>query len=175
MWEPTIPDWGKVKKEHVKFIFEQAEKRVDEIIKTCDNLSSRIYTLLTLHSAIWVAICGYVFSNLYKDTVEQKIITVSLVSLVVILVIMIFLFSRVYPNGYYTSGSQPKDLFNQKFFDCEDEDDTTISLYYSELCNYQDRISHNNGLNKKRADCIRAVIITDCVLPIALFLLFISL
>ena len=111
MWEPNINDWSKVKPEHSRFIFEQAEKKVDEGIKVCDALSNRIYSLITLNVGIWLALCAYLFTNIFSDDKKGYLMPTFFVALAYIFLLLIYLFRKVYPKGYFTTGSQPKDLW----------------------------------------------------------------
>lgn len=174
MWEPKINDWSKVTIEHAKFIFSQAEKRVDESVKTADLISSKLYNLLTLNAALFVGIGGYISSNVYKEGVSREIFSMAVIAAIYLLLIIIYIFLHIKPKGFYTSGSQPKDLFVQEFFEVEDADISTMYFYAQEAKNYQERISHNATINTSRAKSISIAIVAMILLPILLTLLFIS-
>lgn len=172
---PTIKDWSKVTTEHAKFIFEQAERKVEESIKTCDGLSSKIYTLLAINIGAWLTLCGFLFSNIYSTVKHLDLVVIASIAVLYILFIIVYGFIYVYPKGYHVPGSQPKDLFVQDFFEAEKAETTTMYLYSSEANNYQGRIEHNSTLNRKRAACLKNMIVADCLLPIIAIVVYLAL
>ncbi len=73
--------------------------------------------------------CGYLFSNLFSEKVNEQNLYVTGVGIVYVYAIVIYIFGSLIPKGYFTSGSQPKDLFVQDFFNVDDDKVSLMYLY----------------------------------------------
>jgi hypothetical protein len=60
--DPSI-DVNLVTLEDVKLIFSQAEKRLDDTVKTGESIASKTMTMVGLLTGVLIALCGYTISN----------------------------------------------------------------------------------------------------------------
>ena len=56
-------DVDRVSLEDVKFIFSQAEKRLDDTVKTGESIASKTMSMITLLAGVLIALSGYMISN----------------------------------------------------------------------------------------------------------------
>ena len=64
MWkiDPSI-DVNRVSLEDVKFVFSQAEKRLDDTVKTGESIASKTMSMITLMAGVLIALSGYTISD----------------------------------------------------------------------------------------------------------------
>jgi hypothetical protein len=64
MWkiDPSI-DINRVSLEDVKFVFSQAEKRLDDTVKTGESIASKTMSMITLMAGVLIALSGYTISD----------------------------------------------------------------------------------------------------------------
>ena len=64
MWkiDPSI-DVTRVSLEDVRFVFSQAEKRLDDTAKTGESIASKTMSMMTLMAGVLIALSGYTISD----------------------------------------------------------------------------------------------------------------
>jgi hypothetical protein len=65
--DPAI-DVDRVSLEDVKLIFSQAEKRLDDTVKTGENIASKTMSMITLMAGVLVALSGFMIANWDSST-----------------------------------------------------------------------------------------------------------
>jgi len=64
MWKiDSRIDVNRVSLEDVKFIFSQAEKRLDDTVKTGESIASKTMSMITVMTGVLIALSGYTISN----------------------------------------------------------------------------------------------------------------
>jgi len=175
-WSIQLSNENNVTLDDVKFIFSQAEKRLDDTIKTGESIASKTTTLLTLMTGIIVGVSAYLI-NKWTDfkTFDNKTI-IAAVSIIYVFFVLVYMIRNVLPNHYYVAGSLPKDLFIDAFFkDDVDRKKQTTYIYMSEIEDYQLRIDKNWITNDERWSKYITSVIALLIMPFALAILYIIL
>lgn len=156
--------------DELKFVFYQAEKRLEDSHKTYDSTTGKSITLITLTVAIFSTLAAFFF--LHNDTsgsFDPKLFTVLILSFY-IFYILTQLIRNILPGDYQPNGTLPSDLLNKQFYDGRDktpEDENVLKdMYYSELVNYDFRIKDNFNSNSPRLGRIRRSIILLVTFPL---------
>ncbi|GAB4047012.1 hypothetical protein [Spirosoma litoris] len=155
-WQADLENQKNVSLDDLKFIFAQAEKRLDDGIKNFDATTTKSISFISLTATLLTALTAYFFANHDPQGVfSPKLFTVFCCCLYTFFVLYRFV-RIVLPTSYQPIGSYPQDLYQDKFFtDQIKEKSKTISLstvylYLGELENYNCRIHHNSEANKVR-------------------------
>ncbi|HYF32814.1 MAG TPA: hypothetical protein VD993_16935 [Chitinophagaceae bacterium] len=175
-WKIELSNESNVRLEDTKFIFSQAEKRLEDTIKTGETIAAKTITILTLMTAIIVGIGAFVINKWTNfKTIDNKVI-VSAFGIIYITLVVVYMIRNVLPNHYHVLGSMPKDLFSDIYFnDRVDRAKQTIYMYMSEIENYQFRIEQNWSVNDKRWAKYIDSVIALLIMPYVLAILFVIL
>ncbi len=170
MWkiDPSI-DVNRVSLEDVKFIFSQAEKRLDDTVKTGESIASKTMSMITLMVGVLIALSGFMISD-WKSlpSATHKDYT-AVIGSIYILGLFIYMVNNVLPSRNFVLGSEPEELMIPQFFDeAVQLDKITILIYISEIENYNLRIAENLEINRGRLTRYRLSIILLLLLPIVL-------
>ncbi len=191
---PTIdPNWHadlspknekNVTLDDLKFIFGQAEKRMDDGIKNFDATTTKSINFIALSAALLTAMSAYFFTNFDpQGQYSPKLLTVAVACLYTAVVLYRFV-GIILPKTYQPIGTYPQFLFADDFF--EDNDTwkqpglaySTWCIYLSELESYQRRIKQNATANEIRLGQFNQSTQLICTMPIGglvLYLLLLSL
>lgn len=154
--------------DQLKFIFSQSEKRLEDSHKTFDATTNKTITLITLTVAIFSTLTTYFFlQNDINGVFNEKLFTVLLLSLYSFFILLL-LIRNILPYSYQPSGTKPNELLNINFYSYlgENKDDVILKdMYYSELVNYDFRITHNFSINEPRLERIRVSIQLLAIFP----------
>lgn len=156
-----------------KFVFTQAEKRLDDSNKTFDATTTKSVTLISLGVVILSTLTTYFFlQNDIEGTFNPKLFTVLMLA-VYSFIVLYFLIRNILPSDYQPVGSLPSDLLLQEFYDeytnqenAPDHEKTIRAMYFSELVSYDHRIEWNNNVNAVRLFRFRRCTIALLMLPI---------
>jgi hypothetical protein len=157
--------------EHLKFVFSQAEKRLDESHKTFETTTTKSVTLITLNVALLSALTAYFFvNNDFSGVFSPKLFSVFIVC-VYLFLILIYIVKNILPHDYQPSGSSPSLLLTE----CPPDVNEELHLkdvYYSELVGYDKRIEHNFTMNNPRLERIRKSINLLIYMPVLGLLIY---
>lgn len=170
-WSTDIQNFDNVSIDDAKFIFSQAEKRLDDTVKVSDAITSRSYTIITLLVGILSAISSLFLKNLIERGFLYYQTTLTLVSVIYLTGCLSLLIWNISATQYWTLGSDPKLLAQDIFFkDGVTEKLRSVYLYVNEIENYQERIEINLQKNRTRFVTLRNVIRTMFLLPFLLII-----
>jgi hypothetical protein len=166
--DPSI-DVERVTLEDVKFIFSQAEKRLDDTVKTGENIASKTMSMITLLAGVLIALSGYMISNWKGMAAASHKDEVAIIGSLYSIVLSIFMIRNVLPNNYYVLGSEPEIMMVPTFFDrAVKMDKITIFIYMNEIENYNFRIEKNLDVNTRRWRQYRFAVNAIVALPVFL-------
>jgi hypothetical protein len=169
-------DVDRVTLEDVKLIFSQSEKRLDDTVKTGENIASKTMSMITLLAGVMIALIGYIISNWKGMTLATHQDAVAITGSLYCILLSIFMIRNVLPNKYYVLGSEPKTMMNAAFFDPKlPAGKTTIFIYMNEIENYNLRIEKNLAINKRRWRQYRLAVNAMVALPVVLGILYVLL
>ena len=175
MWkiDPAI-DVNRVSLEDVKFIFNQAEKRLDDTVKTGESIASKTMSMITVMAGVLIALSGYTISNWkgFLSATDKDL--AAIIGSLYILGLFFYMLTNVLPNNYFVLGSEPDLLMVPQYFDAAlPQEMTTIFIYMSEIENYNDRIDKNLEVNARRWRKYRISVVLFLLLPVVLGIVFI--
>lgn len=156
-WKATLPDEHNITLDDLKFVFYQAEKRLDDGIKNYDATTSKSITFITLTATLLTALSAYFFSQFVPGGVfDPKLCTVFVCIIYTSILLARFVYI-VLPKFYQPIGSYPQDLLVNSFFTDEikthkwgKENVPTLYLYFSEIESYNRRLIQNATVNDLR-------------------------
>jgi len=183
--EPTAPrqpwkidpaiDINRVSIEDVKLVFAQAEKRLDDTVKTGELIAGKTMTLMTLMAGLFVALSGFFISNWNGWAQMNAKVFVAIVGSVYILLLFTYMLKNVLPNEYYVLGSNPRELMSPSFYDpALPTEKIAIFMYMSEIENYDFRIEYNRERNSERWKRYRYSVIALWIMPAGLGILYMA-
>jgi hypothetical protein len=169
-------DVDRISLEDVKLIFSQAEKRLDDTVKTGESIASKTMSMITLMAGVLIALSGFIISD-WKGTISATHKDyVAIIGSLYILGLFIYMINNVLPNKYFVLGSEPEELMIPEFFDKElPQDKITIFIYMSEIENYNLRIEKNLEVNSRRWTRYRFSVILFLIFPVILGIAYILL
>lgn len=139
---------NKATKDELVFIFSQAEALLKETLASADAVVNRSTILLGILLGGLTSIIGCIFSN------NVKAITPMCATLVIVSLYIFFIIRKVYFNlkgsTYKITGSQPKDLFHNWYFENYKDEQRERQFIIGEIESYQKRIKHNIDINTNR-------------------------
>lgn len=151
----------------LKFVFAQAEKKLDDSVKAIDLTTTKSQGILTLAAGLVLAQASYFFiHNDFEGSFSPKLATV-LFSCVWSLGVLVYIARNVQPDNYHTIGSYPSRLFTPDFFNKELEGYTDKYLYVVEIQSYETKIRHNFAINKIRHQRFKTATVLMLLLPVA--------
>lgn len=161
--------------EELKFVFEQAEKQLQDTNETSQLIVSRATTLLTLMSGFLITIVGFgikLWIDNSKDSLEyyNELILTTIIIGCYTFYISIVLTKNIKGVGYKILGAEPMQLFIKKYYTINDTkfNRRLRMMYISEIISYQKKITYNININETRWKSINNVIMLIILLPVLL-------
>ncbi|WP_040006186.1 hypothetical protein [Fibrisoma limi] len=167
-WRAEFENLKNVDLDDLKFIFAQAEKRLDDTIKNFDVTTSKSISFITLTATLLTALTAYLFVNFDpKGVFDPKLCTVGVCCIYAAVILFRFI-DIVLPKSYDPMGSFPQDLLVDHMFTDEDADAkaTLQNLYLNEIENYNCRIIRNRTVNAQRLKIFNDSAERICYLPL---------
>ncbi len=172
-WQAELQFKNKLTISEAKFIFEQAEKMLNDSVASSETIVGRMNTLITLITGSLLALMGYIISKWSKPFVFDHGMLTAIVGICYLFLLAVFSFVNNQPKDYLLPGSLPKDLFNPSFFDPSIPNDGRILRYYvNEIENYQPKIEANSAINERRWKMYSRITFFLLMLPVILWLCF---
>lgn len=154
--------------EELKFVFEQSKdflKSTDEVHSS--NLNKSIF-LISILVSISSGLFVYFFNNnIYNGVFSPFLFTVLMMG-VYLLILSIYLVKAIKNEEWRVIGSEPVKLFNPVFYERKEKDkeySIIKGMYYTEINNYQNRISENLRDGQKKSMRINNVLKSLVILP----------
>lgn len=151
--------------EELKFIFSQSECLLKETLQNADNVVNRSFILLGFLLGGITPVIGILFNNF------NKILTPINISLIILAVYIAYIIRKIYFNLkgtiYKFTGSQPKDLFHDWYFDnYKIEKDRERQFIIGEIESYQKRITNNSLINDGKWKAFDECMVCSIFIPI---------
>lgn len=170
--DPFI-DVDRISLDDVKLVFAQAEKRLDDTVKTVELLASRTMTLMTLMAGLLIALSGFFISNWNGWTTLNAKVLVAFIGTLYILGIVTYMLKNILTKEYYVLGSSPRELMSPNFYSpYVSTDRIVIFMYMSEIENYEFRIEYNEKINNARWKRFRYSLIALWLMPMILGIIY---
>jgi hypothetical protein len=160
--------WSNASKDlWIKF-FEQSEKRLDETIKSADTITTRAYSLLALGSTIFGLILSYWVSHSVLNDSDSVLVFGSFLILMLFGIALYKLVRCIAPYRFEVKGSEPSKILKDGFIKEVKADIQLKNFLFSECESYQNRITHNHGVNKERMALLYEAILIMALSPLSL-------
>ena len=169
-WINSLNDFeGEIDKEEAKFIFEQSEKLLKDIVDTNILIINRTTTLTTLVVAVMLTLIGFSFNRwIAYNYIDDYIITAIVITFYYFC-LCIMLTKNIQPKQYGVCGAQPKDLFVGSFYTEVTKEKRVMNFYCNEIINYQKKIDMNKITNEKRwrlfNNSLWGIVLSPLVIP----------
>jgi len=151
MWK--IPDYfienfNELNLDYLKFVFEQSEKKLIELIKTGEYITKKAHSILVVSVTVFTLCLGSFFTLHFEETfINVALITISTLSFISV----VLLIKPLISYDTFVTGSDPSSLFKEKLLTNFSSDVNRIkNLYLNESVEYQTRIDFNRAINRKR-------------------------
>jgi hypothetical protein len=170
--DPAI-DVDRVSLEDVKLIFSQAEKVLDDTVKTGESIASKTMSVITLMAGVFIALSGFMIANWGSSTPATKKDYLAIFGCCYLLAMFVYTIRNVLPDKYLVPGSEPEQLMVPSFFAATvPKEKITLFIYISEIENYNLRIEKNLEMNDRRWKRYRRSVILFLIFPILLGALY---
>ncbi|GGI23631.1 hypothetical protein [Pedobacter mendelii] len=170
-WVANIENKKKLTLEDARFIFEQAEKFLVDVIDAHKTIIERTNTLLALLITILTGLVGFNISKIDEGFGKNNICDTVWFLILYLILGGIYLVKNIKPTTYMALGSQPRKIFVDHFFQKNIPDEKrVVFILSSEIERYQTRIEENMIINNKKWLIYRNGIYILAAIP-AIFLL----
>lgn len=161
--------------EEAKFIFEHAEKQLQDSLDTNQLIITRTSTLITVTLALLLGLIGYAINKYQTIGHFDNLITSALFGSLYLFILSIWLTNNIRPKQYSITGSEPKLFFVENFFKEPNPENRLLYYYVNEIESYQIRIETNKITNATRwttfNNCLWMLICTPIVLGFVFLIL----
>src|ERR1700722_15570878 len=107
--DPSI-DVDRMSLEDVKLIFSQAEKRIDDTVRTGENIASKTMSVITLMAGVFIALSGFIIANWGSPTPKTKKDYLAVFGCCYLLAMFVYTIRNILPDKYLVPGSEPEQL-----------------------------------------------------------------
>lgn len=127
-WLPVIDKEENINIDDVKFIFDQAAKKLDYTMQVAGSINNKATTLVTLLSGMLVALIGYLISQ--TSIIGNSKSAIAIIAMVYVYAVGAFLLRNLVPRYYYSPGFEPQHLLkNELCTDSFEASRRNINLY----------------------------------------------
>jgi len=131
--------------ETIKFIYDQAEKKLKDSLQSGDSIKTRSYNFIALLSSLLIALIVYLTKEkIVGNKIDVSVFGFAIFFILYILIVLVILFINVLTKKYLGMGVEPFTIFMQKYIAYTDAKDISRSvkyIYTTQIEKYQDRIS----------------------------------
>jgi hypothetical protein len=169
-----VENFGVVSANAMRFVFEQAEKRLKSTLDMADRITVRAYAVLVLLVPCLSAVIG-IFRNDLKGctNAEWLLLMCCVVGLCVVLMLIVKI---IYPRDMHQLGREPKVIALPEYYENPDypHEESYVLLLTFEIEDYQSRIDYMEKQNSKRIYLLKWAYCVFVVLffVLVLFVLF---
>lgn len=157
-WKPDFEKWYDVNKECYKFLFNQAEKKHEDVLSESESITNKSIKLITILVTMFAFFVGFLIQKNILFGYNSVFVLIFIVNVVT----AIFL---VFPKEVRGRGFVPSELLPERLDSPEDKDYQEQMLYYSAVVKLEDNIQ-----TMRKNNAFRAKIYLACLL-LALILL----
>lgn len=166
MWRHSLKNWENVDKDVYKFCFEQAEKRLKDVLDDSEKITSRTYALIGILIPVLSVCVGIVLKSLVLKSGMGFLGTISIISILILGGCLFFLASIIKERDVWFSGTEPQDILLSHYVEVDtlENDEPVKYMYLSEMEQIQHKIESNKTVNEQRigifSKCLIVVVIT---------------
>jgi len=159
-WKPDFDKWYNVNKEAYKFVFGQAEKKLEDVLSESESITNKSIKIVAAVVAMFAFFVGFLI---------QKNIPIGYNAIFIILFIVnvagvIFL---IFPKEVKGRGFVPSELLPKKIDNSDDKDFQEEMLYYCAIVKLEEDIQLMRQKNSVRAKVYLACLILSLMLLVS--------
>ena len=150
-WRAKSQNKQKTTPEEDKFIFEQAEKKLKELLVSSDLAVARSTTLITLIVGLLVGLISFSVDRYNKISGFDPFILMSLIGVIYLFVVVGYISKNIRGTNHSSIGAAPTKLFVDDFFAATNDDKLRTKMFiWSQIENYQDSLDFNKPINESK-------------------------
>jgi hypothetical protein len=150
--EYIYDNYPKVSTEYLRMVFDQAEKFLNETVRSGEGTTEKAHKILAISLTILTGSFVYLVGG---DDLTSSIALAAMLSIPICLVSISHLIIPLRGYETYVIGSSTAKLLIQKCIEgFPTAEDQTKNLLLSECVNYQERIEYNEKLNRRRSKLV---------------------
>jgi hypothetical protein len=143
-WYPDFKEWYKIDITAYKFVFEQAEKKMDDVLSESESITNKSIKMITAVATMFAFFVGVLIQKNIAIGYNAVFIIVFIVNVTGILFL-------IFPKEVRGRGVPPKILLPKNLDAEEDESYQEKMIYYSGIVILQDNIDFMIEKNANRA------------------------
>lgn len=159
-WKPDFVKWHQVEKESYKLIFEQAEKKMDDVLSESESITDKSIKMIAAVAAMFTFFIGF----LVKKNIPIGYNSIFIIVFIIDVIGILFL---IFPKKIRGRGIAPKVLLPKQLDMEDDKEFQEQMIYYSGIVILQDNIDFMIGKNTGRANLYLACLILALILLVA--------
>jgi len=163
--------------EEAKFIYDQAEKKLKEIIASVDLVINRNIALVAVVVAMLTAIIGFVINRHYVNNYSfetDAILKTSVVFIIYLFFVIVRISRNIISDKYRVIGASPRTLFSEEYFKATSDERIREKMFvWTQIENYQESIDFNMEKHNRMWSRFNYDLIYTLAAPILLLVTFI--
>lgn len=161
--------WDNLSTEKLKFILNQAEKKIDNMTEEANIHYTRSVAIITISLSILTVLVGYIFKS--DEPIENRISAVVIGAL--LLVVGMILKENILPTKFITSGSSPAKMLDIVFYEnLKEKEDGEFHVLINQVKEAQNKITVNEAVNEKRGGNLKRAISLLYWCPVIVFIVY---
>lgn len=159
-WYPDFHKWYNVETGAYKIVFEQAEKKMEDVLSESESITNKAIKMITAVAAMFAFFVGFLI---------QKNIPIgyNVIFIIVFIVNVTGILFLIFPKEVRGRGVSPKKLLPEKLDNEDDKGFQEQMIYYSGIVILQDNIDCMIGKNTTRAKWYLVWLIVTLVLLVS--------
>ncbi len=157
-WKPDFEKWYEVDKDAYKFIFEQAEKKLNDVLSESESITDKSIKMVTAVVAMFAFFVGFLIQKKIPIGYNSIFIGVFLINVLAIIYL-------IFPKEVKGKGFVPSELIPKKLDSPDDKGHQEQLLYYFAIVKLQEDIQ----LMRSKNSCRAKIYFYSLFLALALF------
>jgi len=143
-WHPDFKRWYDVNKEAYKLVFEQAEKKMEDVLSESESITNKSIKMVSAVAAMFAFFVGFLVQ-------QNMAIGYNAIFIIVFVVNVTGILFLIFPKEVRGRGVSPQKLLPQNLDAEDDKNYQEQMIYYSGIVILQDNIDFMNKKNTSRA------------------------
>ena len=159
-WKPDFRKWYDVNKDAYKLVFEQAEKKMEDVLCESESITNKSIKIVAAVTAMFAFFVGFLIQRNISIGFNSIFIVVFVANVTGILFL-------IFPKEIRGRGVSPKNLLPKNLDDEDDKEYQEQMIYYSGVVILQDNIDFMIEKNTSRSKWYLAWLIVALVLMVS--------
>jgi hypothetical protein len=160
--------FNRIGSDYLQFVFEQAEKKLIETVRTGEAITERTYRMTGITLFI---LTGLLINFLSSEDKLSEFYLATCLSIPLCLGSIILLLSKpLHGSLTHGSGSSPASLLKKELVEDFGDEDQRKRLLLRECIGYQEKIDHHKKLNRQRTANMNIAVYTLAFIPVTIII-----